>query len=324
MTSKPNEPRKHHFLPQCWLAGFTPTGDKDERFFVTDILRRKQREDKPVNVGYKKDFYRASDGGDPVRWERTFGEMETIIAPLLKHLFASPRDPNADELYALLVFAAVQFIRVPTFRPFIRRVAEANYRDALSRILKSAKYWRRIANRYGLSDKLTYEEALDLQRGGVITGTSNLNFGNEFFVQRGFAGLSTILTQLETRHWQSLISPTGSFIGSDTPIVMDGPAQIGFKTAEIIHIPVNRFLLLRGTTDPAIEEPLTRKTIAAINSFALLNTQEQVYSSCAEFAWTDEHFEVRYNWDGFSKDAIVQSLKTGRLPGLVVRTAKRE
>jgi hypothetical protein len=54
------EPRAHHFVPQCWLAGFTETGEKDGQLWVTDLHRRKQWLSSPVNSGRRRDFYRTS------------------------------------------------------------------------------------------------------------------------------------------------------------------------------------------------------------------------------------------------------------------------
>jgi hypothetical protein len=41
-VAKGPEPRAHHFVPQCWLAGFTETGERNGRLWVTDLKKRKQ------------------------------------------------------------------------------------------------------------------------------------------------------------------------------------------------------------------------------------------------------------------------------------------
>src|ERR1017187_4944654 len=57
---KEPEPRRHHYVPQCWLAGFTDTGEKDGQLWVTDLVRRKQWQASPNNAGHIRDFYRLS------------------------------------------------------------------------------------------------------------------------------------------------------------------------------------------------------------------------------------------------------------------------
>ena len=67
------EPRKHHYVPQCWLAGFTETGENDGRLWVTDFSRQRQWPTTPANTGQIRDFYRLSDPApDPVGVERAF------------------------------------------------------------------------------------------------------------------------------------------------------------------------------------------------------------------------------------------------------------
>ena len=63
------EPRAHHFAPQCWLAGFTDTGEKDGRLWVTDLKRRKQWPSNPRNAAHRRDFYRVSDPSVVGTWE---------------------------------------------------------------------------------------------------------------------------------------------------------------------------------------------------------------------------------------------------------------
>jgi hypothetical protein len=46
------EPRRHHYVPRCWLAGFTDTGENDARLWVTDLRRRKQWNTSPGNAGF--------------------------------------------------------------------------------------------------------------------------------------------------------------------------------------------------------------------------------------------------------------------------------
>ena len=47
-------PRAHHFAPQCWLSGFTETGQKAGRLWVTDLKMRKQWPSSPLNAGHRR------------------------------------------------------------------------------------------------------------------------------------------------------------------------------------------------------------------------------------------------------------------------------
>ncbi|SRR5258708_6215036 len=91
---KRSEPRAHHFVPQCWLAGFTETGQKTGRFWVTDLKNLKQWPSNPRNAGHKRDFYRIADPQvDPVTFEKAFSKIEGFVAPILKRLYEQPQRP---------------------------------------------------------------------------------------------------------------------------------------------------------------------------------------------------------------------------------------
>ncbi len=76
------EPRAHHYVPQCWLAGFTDSGRKDGRLWVTDLHRRKQWPTSPPNAGHRRDFYRVSSPEhDPVIVEKLYSKIEYGVAP---------------------------------------------------------------------------------------------------------------------------------------------------------------------------------------------------------------------------------------------------
>lgn len=74
-------------MPRCWLAGFTESGEKDGRLWVTDLSRQKQWPSTPDNAGHIRDFYRLSDPvPDPVIVEKFFSVLEGQVTPLLKSI----------------------------------------------------------------------------------------------------------------------------------------------------------------------------------------------------------------------------------------------
>ena len=118
------EPRGHHFAPKCWLAGFTDNGEKDGPLWVTDLKRRKQWHSSPQKAGRRRDFYRVSDPAfkDPFAFEKLFSRIEDSAAPLFKALDMQPRGPYRHEWESLFMYIAVQWMRVPAFRPTLYRI----------------------------------------------------------------------------------------------------------------------------------------------------------------------------------------------------------
>ncbi len=80
-----------------------------------------------------------------------------------------------------------------------------------------------------------------------------LSAENDWYLIRGFeAAARVIIPTLKQRYWISILSRTGNFIASDNPVTMDGPRgeMAGFKSADVILFPVNRYLLLLSTKLP--------------------------------------------------------------------------
>jgi hypothetical protein len=76
-----------------------------------------------------------------VAFERIFSQIEGVVAPILRSLYDEPREPSVEEMDGLLSFAALQYIRVPAFRPVLLRIADSINRSIISGALKSPAAW---------------------------------------------------------------------------------------------------------------------------------------------------------------------------------------
>ncbi|MGA7217900.1 MAG: DUF4238 domain-containing protein [Candidatus Sulfotelmatobacter sp.] len=140
-----SEPRAHHYAPQCWLAGFTDSGQKDGRLWVTDFKRKKQWHTTPPKAGHRRDFYRISSSEhDPVVVERFYSKIEDGIAPILSALDKELRGPTPQEIKGLCAFMATQWTRVPAFRPKMLSIAHRVNRATMKKALASPASWRRL------------------------------------------------------------------------------------------------------------------------------------------------------------------------------------
>jgi hypothetical protein len=304
--------RAHHFNPQCWLSGFTDTGEKSGKLWVTDLKRRKQWPSNPLNAGHRRDFYRVSDPQvDPLYFEKRFSEIEDAIAPTLKRLDKERRAPGVEELDNLLSFAAVMFARVPAFRPFILGLEDSIQRSYFSEALQSPKSWVAALRRAGVpidAPGASYEQAQQFEGGGYY-----LSAENEWYLYEGFRMVQHIIPILRARHWTTQISPSGSYIAADNPVAMDGPPEqkIGFESAELVFFPVSRHVLLCGTSAPVKPIAVNRWRIAAHNTFTMLTAEEHVYSHAPDFCWLDEAGKYQTDWKLFGKESILRSFSTG-------------
>jgi len=310
------EPRAHHFTPQCWLAGFTDTGRKDGRLVVTDLKRQKQWPTTPPNAGHRRDFYRVTEPKlDPVWFERTFSNIEDVAAPVFRDLYDRPQDPSVEAMDVLIYFAAIQYIRVPAFRPVLLKVADSINRSMIAGALKTPDTWAQALKKAGISADApgaSYEDMMAFERDVFSTGQCTISAENDFYLVRGFRlAASAVYPALKNRFWQTLVSPSGSFIGSDNPVAMDGPKgkAAGFRSAEIVIFTVNRFIAFYGTNVPLRRPLVNRRFIAKHNSFTMITADEQIYSHATDFCWLDAMGHLRTDWRSFSKESLLEAVQ---------------
>jgi hypothetical protein len=307
---KGSEPRAHHIVPRFWLAGFTETGEKDGRLWVTDLSRGKQWQSTPAKTGYINDFYRVSDPSlDPVVVEKALSTMEGIVAPILKAIDRERRPPREDELGELLQFMAIQFVRLPAFRILALNVLEKMNLENMAEALKTEESWAAAMKKADITSG-TPGSDYDGMKEFFKSGEYTLSAATEWYMQRAFMVAGEIASRLEKRHWGMAISPSGSFIGCDNPVMMDGPKGnlTGFVNAEIIMYQLSRHVLLYGG-HPDIAPPfVNRKYIARMNTFAMIRAQDQVYSHVPDFDWQDDTEKVQADWHLFSKEKVLASV----------------
>ncbi len=206
------------------------------------------------------------------------------------------------------MYMAVQWMRVPAFRPMLLRVADGINRRFMEEALATPETWGAWLKKLGIppdAPGAEYDKMVEFERGHQYT----LSAEPEWFLYRGFKAVEGVASCLAQRHWSASISIPGGFIGSDNPVVMDGPKgqEVGFKSAAIVLFPVSRHVLLYGAGCPVTPLPVTYKRVAAHNTFMMLTADEQVYSHVPDFYWLDENGKCQTDWKLFSREKLVQS-----------------
>jgi len=125
-------PKRHHFLPVCYLNGFS--GD-DGKVCLFDRESGDYRAQFPVACGYEKYLYSLvlPDGTKDAHLEAKFCAIESEF-PKVRDCLESGNIPSGDELGALLAFVALQLFRVPATLRDIHELGSL----ALSKHLDSA------------------------------------------------------------------------------------------------------------------------------------------------------------------------------------------
>lgn len=245
--------------------------------------------------------------------ETALSKVESAVAPILKRIDVERLHPLEEELEPLLYFVALQWARVPSFRPWILGITDKFTRKEFCEALKSKETWESALKKAGMSIEdpgADYASMLKLEQ----SGSYSLSAGTDWYMLRAFEAADKVFPLLLKRHWTVAISPSGSFIGSDNPVSMDGPpgTMVGFRNAEIITFPISRHVLLTGTNVLTRPPFVNRRMIGNANTWALLRADAQVYSHRPDFCWHDEENIEQTDWTRFSKDKF-SSLRHERI-----------
>ena len=141
-----NQPRKHHYVPKFYLAGFTTSGSKDDYLYVLDQTVPKKFRAKPSELAHQRDFYviETDDEQERIAIEKLFGEIEDMAAPVIKQITINNRLPSINDMIKLLHFVALMAMRVPAAIYTLNLPFEIACKMRLRQIVQNRKVWDNI------------------------------------------------------------------------------------------------------------------------------------------------------------------------------------
>lgn len=291
MTS---QPRKHHYVPQFYLAGFTLDDSKDGRLFVLDKEKRRTWTSTPKGTAHQRDFYAVdhSVGGDRMAVEKALAHWEAKWSAAVSVTIANESLPNDDSLADLMMFVAFMAVRVNRVRDVISTAIDGVLKELINLSLASKNGQERfrqilLDSGHELSDD-DFERLVSFGESGEYS----VNFEQTWHVQNMLYMGALLAPLLSLRKWRLWIADNSSpdLICSDSPVAATwatpttGPMPPGFGTPNtIVSLPLSRRMALVSLIEdylPAV--PLDRVGVAIINSMTAMYAN-QIYSPASDF-----------------------------------------
>jgi hypothetical protein len=288
--------RKHHYLPQGYLAGFTDSGAKDGRFFVLEVETGNSFITSPKNVAAERDFNRVEiDGKDPDVLEQALAPFERFAANAILRVEKKEVFPNDEDFSDLINLLCLIAVRNPHLRKSFNRSRELLVRRIAELLVSDKKLWEHNVKKAKESGKSVPSNVPfeDVKR-FVQKGEYQIEFGVESNIRAEFRGFNSLLPILGRRLWSLLIIPMGlpEFVCSDHPVTLvwknpdlkGHPIGYGLQHTEVFF-PLNRRRGLLGV----FEDPLPPVVIlhglivAQMNARVALNAERQVFSARETF-----------------------------------------
>ncbi len=312
--------RKHHFIPEFFLANFTPSGTKDDFLCVTDMKERKGYSTKPRNAGFQKDFYRMDvDGAPPDIFERIFGQLEGCAAPAVRHVLeqrALPPHPGFDHLMELI---GLLMVRVPATWERVRRAVDQTMKAAFRPYFSDPEAVRGLIEKMRLEgaplpEGVDYDE---VDHEGLVSFVQNedlytLSVDKEWLLGQMIEASAHAQTMLFERNWTILVAEgdAGEFICSDAPVCLtwsdpnrqDRVPRL-FEHHTEVTVPLGKGVALRGRYESGQPDVVRcdRRASAQLNTRTISSGDRFVYSSGKDFPWERNDGSIG-NWDDLISD----------------------
>jgi len=291
-----NEPKMHHYIPEFYLSGFTPSRNKDDYLYVFDITNGENFKVRPKNIGKQKDYYKLdADDIDPYIVEKVFSTIESGTAPVLKRTIKENKLPLGEDFKILIYFLALLSMRTPSFRKIITNLLK-DMASMTAQLTFSTKerYEAIVAQMKNdgkeLNDNISYEEMKKF----IDSDRYDIKVSKNWQVYWILEAVDIILPKLHERNW-SLVkindSSLGNFICSDRPVSLTwvnenksfwGPG-FGLEDTILLMPLSSRFSLLGmfERTKKRIKADL--RTISDFNSRIGLVAERFIYSTKNRF-----------------------------------------
>ncbi len=290
-----SQPRRHHYIPQMYLAGFTSDGTKDGQLYTIDLKQKKRWNCRPTGIANERDFYRVDiPGVDPFVIEHGFAEIEGAIATVLKDVFKTKKLPSGDNLITLLHLVALSSSKVPVMRQQMGKPIVEVTKRVLDLTLSSQEHYYSTLKSMkndgiDVSKYPTYEDVKKTHTndGFVISPSQNWN------VQSSLMMIDILLPLFKKRNWGLVIpkNPSDTFICSDNPVslmwtkeeLLKYPPGFGLRNT-MVFMPLCCNIGLMGLFAPM--SPLMEFNslgIASLNTETLSHAHKQIYSRDMSF-----------------------------------------
>ncbi len=293
MTTKPTA-RRHHYLPQAYLAAFTSTGSKDDQFFVLDIHSGRLFRTSPKNVAAERDFNRIDiEGKSPDTIEQALAAFEGQTVTAIRNVLESEEFPNDEDCNLILNLLGLIAVHNPQRRKSFNYSRKQTMHLIGDLLVSDKKIWDhhvKKAREAGetVSDDVSFEDVkrfVEERRYRIEFATE----GNLHFEFHAFDKLLPILGQLT---WSVLVAPKDrpEFICSDHPVTLvwknrrGGPVGYGLRETEVFF-PLRRRIGFYGVFETPLRPvvKLEPNQVGTMNRRVALNAERHVYSALESF-----------------------------------------
>lgn len=296
-----NKPKRHHYLSQFYLAGFTSNGKKDGDLYCFDLKKKKVRKSKVKEEGHQRNFNKIeSDVFDESSLERGLSIFETDAARVFQNIIKAKTLPSTPEDWGFFFYyIALLGVRNPAIRESLDETKSHLMKVSLELLLSDSNVWENYKSKFDDSEipdikKMSLFEAREKL---LKYELRSLTPPGEFS-RIEFPTVDKVTESLSRRKWTLLDASSCpyDFITSDRPVKLFwsnglndlgwGPG-FGMQNSDLFFPLSKKIYLIGRFENPFPDMTANEKLVSSINTMQIYYTNRFLYGSNDFFYFDD-------------------------------------
>ena len=291
--------RKHHYVPQCYLKGFS-INRNNPKLYVVDINERRAFTTAPTNIAAERDFHKIDlDNVPSDAVENSLAQFESELSKALGRIISSYSISDKNDRALLFNLLGLLAVKTPRLLEMMRDLDERMAKVIGDLVTSTPEIWesqinQAKANGFIKNDADTSREKM---KEFLRRGEWKVEVDPGQHLHREFKTFDKILPYIFCRKWVLLKAPpdTTGFISSDHPMCLmwsdpkrynsiGGPG-LGLLDTNIIFPVSNELALVGAIEGDEVGLEASEMQISAINGIIIMNAERQVYARDSDFAY---------------------------------------
>lgn len=300
-----NIARKHHYIPQFYLRGFSDPALQNEQLHVIDKIERRYFVNIPRNVGFQTNFNRVNVPGKPIdSVEKLLAEIEGEVARVLKGIKENSTLPQKTDMEALIYFIALLYMHNPQIRNNLASIETTVIKQFMKGLFFNPERYESYRQQQHAAGKELPEYSV--MKEFVESEDYDIRYGHGHHLRYELECLNnSVFPPLVQRKWVLLIAEddASDFVCSDRPVALisigDPPENpnhpysigvpgLGQKNTELTVSLSRRMALAAAFENHTCVATVDENVVAEINARTIHFAIKQIYCSNLDFKFLDD------------------------------------
>ncbi|MBS9847933.1 DUF4238 domain-containing protein [Vibrio alginolyticus] len=275
---------KHHYIPKCYLKGFTAGGENSSRFICVPTDNSPPFPTSPNDSCAQRDYYSIEHENSLIVENWYAEQIEPNIGKVLQYIKETSTLPPANEMRHLILLLATLYLRVPSFR---------------STLEAPMKRTKEIIDSMG---KMVIDGEIVKVANVNISNQSDFEYSKTDLIKTELRLIDTVQASLANKFYQLYVVEDKdlNLVTSDCPFILSHPNggwrfHFGLNTPNIeICVPLTKKVLLIARNEPLQEGTFsaTEQLIGLTNTKTILNANQYFYACNKNVLLVDDNISA--------------------------------